>query len=132
MTSSDHVHCQALPPQLLGQAGHQWPFQGGATPGLCRTLLLVLLCPPQHVPISILSLSPGLPSAGQRCRPRVFFFFFLNFWLCWVFAAVCSGLSLVAVSESCSVVAVGERLISVASLVAEHGLEAAVVAAPGL
>ena len=73
---------------------------------------------------------------SSLCRakmpPKSLFFFFLNFWLCWVFAAVCSGLSLVAVSESCSVVAVGERLISVASLVAEHGLEAAVVAAPGL
>ena len=72
------------------------------------------------------------PLPGKDASQESFFFFFLNFWLCWVFAAVCSRLSLVAVSEGCSVVAVGERLISVASLVAEHGLEAAVVAAPGL
>ena len=121
MTSSDHAHCQPLPPLLLGQAGHQWPFQGGTTLGLCRTLPLVLLCPLQPVPISVPSLSPGLPFAWAKMPPKSLFFFFF-FLLCWVFAAVCSGLSLVAVSKGYSVVAMGELLIWVASLVAEHGL----------
>ena len=57
---------------------------------------------------------------GKDASQESFFFFF--FLLCWVFAAVCSGLSLVAVSKGYSVVAMGELLIWVASLVAEHGL----------
>jgi len=39
------------------------------------------------------------------------------FWLCWVSVAAC-GLSLVAVSEGCSPVAVRGLLVAVASLVA--------------
>ena len=51
--------------------------------------------------------------------------FFFNiymfiYWLCWVFVAV-RGFSLVAVSESYSLVAVCGLLKVVASLVAEHG-----------
>ena len=42
--------------------------------------------------------------------------------LCWVFVAAL-GLSLVAVSESCSLVAACGCLIVVVSLVAEHGLQ---------
>ena len=95
------------------------PFQGGATLGLCRTLPMVLLGPLQPVPISVPSLSLGLPFARAKMPPKSLFFFFL---LCWVFAAVCSGLSLVAVNEGYSVVAMGELLIWVASLVAEHRL----------
>ena len=48
------------------------------------------------------------------------FFFFSNFWLCWVFAA--HRLSLTAMSRSCSLVVVPGLLIAVASLVAEHRL----------
>ena len=43
---------------------------------------------------------------------KLFFFFFFNLWLCWVFVAA-HGLSLVAVHGF---------LIAVGSLVAEHGL----------
>ena len=48
-------------------------------------------------------------------------YLFIYFWLCWVFFAAC-GLSLVAESGSCSLVAVHGLLIAVASLVAEHRL----------
>ena len=79
---------------------------------------MVLLGPLQPVPISVPSLSLGLPFARAKMPPKSLFFFLL----CWVFAAVCSGLSLVVVSEGYSVVAMGELLIWVASLVAEHRL----------
>ena len=51
------------------------------------------------------------------------FFFnkFIYFWLCWVFVAACS---LVAASGGHSSFAVRGLLIVVASLVAEHGLQA--------
>ena len=62
------------------------------------------------------------------------FFFFFNFWLCWVFVAV-HGLSLVAESRGYSLVAVHRLLIAVTSVAAEHRLysaRASVVGAPGL
>ena len=46
---------------------------------------------------------------------------FIYFWLCWVFIAA-HRLSLVVMSKDCSLVAVCRLLITVASLVAEHGL----------
>ena len=46
---------------------------------------------------------------------------FVYLWLCWLFIPVC-GLSLAAVSEDDSLVAVHELLTAVASLVEEHGL----------
>ena len=49
------------------------------------------------------------------------FFFFLNFWLRWVFAAE-PELSLVAVTGGSSLVVVLRLLIAVASLVAGPGL----------
>ena len=48
---------------------------------------------------------------------------FFYFWLCWVFLAA-HGLSLVVESRGCSLVVVRGLLIAVASLVAEHGLQA--------
>ena len=45
---------------------------------------------------------------------------FLYLWLHWVFVAAC-GLSLVVQSKGCSLVAVQRLLITVASVVAEHG-----------
>ena len=49
--------------------------------------------------------------------------YLFNFWLCWVFAAAL-GLSSVAMSRGCSRVAVHRRLLTVASRVAEQGLQA--------
>ena len=46
--------------------------------------------------------------------------FIYHFWLNWVFAAVC-GLSLVAASQGCSLVAVHRLLIAGAPLAAERG-----------
>ena len=48
---------------------------------------------------------------------------FIYFWLCCVFVAVC-GLSLVEESGGYSVIVVHGLLIAVASLVAEHRLQA--------
>ena len=47
--------------------------------------------------------------------------FFIYFWLHWVFIAA-HRLSLVVMSRGCSLVALYVPLISVASIVAEHGL----------
>ena len=49
------------------------------------------------------------------------FFFFFNFWLCWVFVAV-HGLSVVAEIRGYSLVAVHRLLIAVTSVAAEHRL----------
>ena len=53
------------------------------------------------------------------------YYLFIYFWLHWVFVAAC-GLSLVVVSGvgGLPFVAVSGILIAVASLVAEHGLQA--------
>ena len=51
------------------------------------------------------------------------FFFFFNFWLCWVFGAA-HGLSLVVASRGSSLIVVHGLLIAVASLVAEQGSRA--------
>ena len=51
------------------------------------------------------------------------FILFIYFWLRWVFVAAC-GLSLLAASGGLLFVAVHWPLIEVASLVAEHGLQA--------
>ena len=58
-----------------------------------------------------------------------FSLFFLS-WLCWVFVAS-RGLSLVAVSRDCSLVAVCGLFIVLASLVVEH-MQASVGVPPGL
>ena len=50
----------------------------------------------------------------------VFFFFLINFWLCWVFVAAL-WLSLVVVSGSCSLVAC--RLLTAGASLLEHRLE---------
>ena len=50
-----------------------------------------------------------------------FIFIYLFIWLCWVIIAA-RGLSLVVASGGYSFVVVGGLLITVASLVAEHGL----------
>ena len=74
-------------------------------------------------------LIPGSPQSYKveflRVKPENLFFFFKSiscyFCLCWVSFAL-SGLSLVVASRGCSLAAVLELLIAVASLVAEHGL----------
>ena len=47
--------------------------------------------------------------------------FVIYYWLCWVFVAAC-GLSPVAASGDCSLVAVQGLLIAVASIAVEHRL----------
>ena len=51
------------------------------------------------------------------------FIYFIYFWLRWVFVAA-HRLSLVGSEWGLLFIAVGELLMAVASLVAEHGLEA--------
>ena len=53
----------------------------------------------------------------------IYFYLFIYFWLHWVFVAA-RGLSLVAVSGGLLFILVRRLLTAVASLVAEHGLQA--------
>ena len=62
-------------------------------------------------------------NAARNLERDVFKILFIyHFWLNWVFAAVC-GLSLVAASQGCSLVAVHRLLIAGAPLAAERGLQ---------
>ena len=80
----------------------------------------------------VILVSEGLPSLKkpppiemklQTAAPIKFFknIFIIYLWLHWVFIAVCR-LSLIAARGGYSLVAVHGLLITVASLVAEHGL----------
>ena len=51
-----------------------------------------------------------------------FFFFKIYFWLHWVFVAAC-GLSRVATSRGCSLLAVHRLLTAETPFVAEHGFQ---------
>ena len=61
--------------------------------------------------------------SGGATAPSFFPFVILFFWLHWVFGAAC-GLSLVEASRGYSLVAVRGFLIAMASLVAEHRVQA--------
>ena len=74
-----------------------------------RCKKLIAYCPQAH-----------RPQTGWNQKVHDFFNKLIYFWLCWVFVAV-HGLSLVVVSGGLLFVEVRGLLISVASLVAEHG-----------
>ena len=82
---------------------------------------------------------PGLDLKASRFLSFFFFFEFLFYlfvylWLCRVSGAR-RGLSLIAASKGCSLVAVCESLVAAAALVLEHGLQgagASAVVAQGL
>lgn len=111
MTSSDYAHCQPLPPLCWARPATSGPSR--VEPHLASAELsrwsycaLSSMCPFPYLPCPQV-----FPFVWAKMPPKSLFFF----WLCWVFAAVCSGLFLVAVSKGYSVVAMGELLIWVAS-----------------
>ena len=69
----------------------------------------------------ILLLFALFSSCSEVCQEG-YGYLFIYFWPCWVFAAL-HQLSLLAVSEGSSVVAVHVLLIAVVSLVAERGFQ---------
>ena len=85
----------------------------------------------QRLQCQDLGLTPGqLTKSLEVMQHSIGFFFY--FWLCWLFLAACGLFSSCRESGVYSLVMLFRLLIAVASLVADHGLQSPVVAAPRL
>ena len=120
------------PLRFLPSTPHTWWVdKSEASPlwpqGISSQSFLLSSCAglPRPTPYPVLGETfPSLvSSSSQKSAILVDFVFknLLNFWLCWVFVALC-GLSLVAGSRGYSLVVVWGLLTVVASLVVEHRL----------
>ena len=87
----------------------------------CTSQVLVLRNRISEADVDFTSTGNGILAYSTHTVNYLFIYLSTHFWLCWVFVAT-HGLSLVAASRGCSLVAVHGLLIAVASFIAERGL----------